>query len=59
MFGPNVTLVSGDHRTDIKGKPMKLVTDDEKRPEDDQDIVIGSDVWLGGGLHCIEGGYDC
>lgn len=55
MFGPNVTLVSGDHRTDIKGRPMKSVTDDEKRPEDDQDIVIGSDVWLGGGCTVLKG----
>lgn len=55
MFGPNVTLVSGDHRTDIKGKPMKSVTDEEKRPEDDQDIIIESDVWLGGGCTVLKG----
>ena len=31
MFGPDVFVVSGDHRIDIKGKPMALVTDQEKR----------------------------
>ena len=44
MFGPNVTIVTGDHRTDILGKYMCLITDKEKRLEDDQDVVIADDV---------------
>ena len=55
MFGPNCSIVSGDHRTDIKGKPMIAVNEDEKRPEDDQDVVIEDDCWLGGGVHRTQG----
>ena len=55
MFGPDCSIVSGDHRTDIKGKPMVAVTEDEKRPEDDQDVVIEDDCWLGGGVHRAQG----
>lgn len=49
MFGPDCSIVSGDHRTDIKGKPMMAVNEDEKRPENDQDVIIEDDCWLGGG----------
>lgn len=30
MFGPNVTIITGNHRTDIKGKRMIEVKDNEK-----------------------------
>ena len=55
MFGPNVLIVSGNHRTDIAGRPMKSIRDDEKRPEDDEDIIIGDDVWIGGGATILKG----
>lgn len=55
MFGPDCSIVSGDHRIDIKGKPMVAVTEDEKRPEDDQDVVIEDDCWLGGGCTVLKG----
>ena len=55
MFGPDCSIVSGDHRTDIKGKPMIAVNEDEKRPEDDQDVVIEDDCWLGGGCTVLKG----
>lgn len=58
MFGPDCSIVSGDHRTDIKGKPMMAVTEDEKRPEDDQDVVIEDDCWLGG-VHRAQGRHGC
>ena len=29
MFGPGVTVVTGDHRTDILDRPMTTVTDNE------------------------------
>lgn len=55
MFGPRITLISGDHRTDIKGKPMRAVTPEEKSPCNDQDIVIGSDVWIGANVTILKG----
>lgn len=46
MFAPNVTLITGSHRTDIVGKYMISVTNEEKLPEDDQDIIFEGDNWV-------------
>jgi len=35
MFGPEVSICGGNHRTDITGRFMSDITDPEKRPEDD------------------------
>lgn len=40
-------MISGNHRIDIPGKYMSEATDAMKRMEDDQDIVIEDDVWIG------------
>lgn len=40
-------MISGNHRIDIPGKYMSEVTDAMKRLEDDQDVVIEDDVWIG------------
>lgn len=59
MFGPNVMIATGNHRTDVVGSYMIDVKD--KRPEDDQDVVIENDVWVGmnaiilKGVHIGEG----
>lgn len=45
-----VTIVTGDHRLDIIGKHMldpNIDEDAEKLPENDEDVVIGNDVWVG------------
>lgn len=55
MFGPAVTIVSGDHRSDIIGKYMNEITDSEKRPEDDLDVVIEDDVWVGTSAIILKG----
>ncbi len=55
MFGPNVTVHSGNHRIDLLGKYMKDITLNEKKPEDDKDILIGNDVWIGGGSIILQG----
>lgn len=57
MFGPHVTIISGDHRIDIKGKPMREVAPDEKLPENDQDVVIGDDVWVGANATILKGAH--
>lgn len=53
MFGPNVTVVAGNHNTAQAGKFMYDIT--EKRPEDDQDVVIEDDVWVGCGAIILKG----
>lgn len=47
MFGPEVTIRGGNHRTDVVGRFMKSIRDEEKRPEDDLGVVIDDDVWVG------------
>lgn len=47
MFGPQVTIRGGNHRTDLVGRFMKDVGDDSKRNCDDLGVVIEDDVWIG------------
>lgn len=46
MIAPQVTMITGSHRIDIEGRPMNSVRDDEKLPENDQDIVLEGDNWI-------------
>lgn len=55
MFGPGVTIVTGNHRTDLVGRTMISVRDDEKRPEDDEDVIIENDVWIGANVTILKG----
>lgn len=55
MAGPNLTIVTGDHRTDVLDKPMMMVGENEKLPENDRDVLIGDDVWLGSGVTLLKG----
>lgn len=53
MFGPSVTIRGGNHRTDVVGEYMIRVT--EKLPENDQDVVIEDDVWIGCNVIILSG----
>lgn len=53
MFGPNVSLVGGDHNTSVIGHFMYDVHD--KRPKDDLPITIEDDVWIGSGVTVLKG----
>lgn len=55
MFGPAVTMITGNHRIDILGKYMIHVKENEKLPENDQDIVIEDDVWIGANAVILKG----
>lgn len=55
MFGPRVTLITGGHRTDIIGRYMSSVGNEEKRPEDDKDIVLEGDNWIGANSTILKG----
>ena len=47
MFGPEVTIRGGNHRTDLIGRFMTDYLLEEKRPSDDQGVIIEDDVWVG------------
>ena len=49
MFGPDVTVITGTHRTALQGRFMITVTDSEKSGEDDADVVFLGDNWIGAG----------
>ena len=55
MFGPHVFMITGGHRTDIKGRYMDEIGNDEKRPEDDRDIVLEGDNWIGANAVILKG----
>ena len=53
MFGPNVTIIGGDHNHNQIGKYMFDV--DVKLPENDKDIIIEDDVWIGTSAIILKG----
>lgn len=53
MFGPNVTISAGGHRIDNINIPMALCK--EKNKEDDKDIIIHNDVWIGANSIILKG----
>jgi len=53
MFGPNVTIMGGDHNTSKIGEYMFDVK--EKLPENDLPIIIEDDVWVGTGVIILKG----
>ena len=62
IFGPNPTIMTGNHRIDIIGKFMIDVTTSEKLPENDASVVIEDDVWCGANVTILKGvtiGHGC
>ena len=53
MFGPNVTIMGGDHNISKIGKYMFDVK--EKLPENDAPVIIEDDVWIGTGVIILKG----
>lgn len=53
MFGPNVMIATGNHRYDVLGRYMIDVKD--KRKEDDEDVIIEDDVWIGMNVIILKG----
>lgn len=53
MFGPNVTIIGGDHNSSTVGKFMYDVHD--KKPGDDLPVVIEDDVWIGCNVVILKG----
>ena len=55
MTGPGVTMITGGHRIDIPGRPMKSIHNNEKLPENDQDIILNGDNWIGANSIILRG----
>ena len=53
VFGPYVTIIGGDHNISVVGSFMYDVA--QKRPEDDLDVIIEDDVWVGTGAVILKG----
>lgn len=53
LFGPNPTIITGDHRIDVIGSAIADVQ--TKLPENDQDVVIEDDVWCGANVTILKG----
>lgn len=53
MFGPNVTIMGGNHNTEVVGRYMYDVK--TKRPDDDLPVVIEEDVWIASGAIILKG----
>lgn len=55
MFGPNVIAITGGHKTDIVGRKMSTNSNNEKLPENDQDIIFEGDNWIGANSTILRG----
>jgi len=53
MFGPKVTIMGGNHNSGVVGAFMFDVKN--KRPGDDEPIVIQDDAWIGAGAFILKG----
>lgn len=53
IIGRHSFLIGGDHRFDIVGKAIKFIHD--KRPQDDADIIIGEECWIGANCIILKG----
>ena len=53
VFGPNPTIITGDHRYDIIGS--YILDNQDKLPENDEPVVIEDDVWCGANVTILKG----
>jgi acetyltransferase-like isoleucine patch superfamily enzyme len=53
MLGPSVVIIGGNHNTAVVGEYMYDVK--EKRPQDDEDVILEDDVWVGSRATILKG----
>ena len=53
IFGPNPTIITGDHRMDVVGK--FIMDSHEKLPKNDAPVIIEDDVWAGANITILKG----
>lgn len=55
LFGPRVMVITGDHRFDIKNKMLYQITDEDKVPGNDKDVIFCGDNWIGANSIILKG----
>lgn len=55
LISPNVTIVTGEHRTDMLGEFMRYVSDEMKTSKNDKEVIIEDDVWIGSNVTIMKG----
>lgn len=59
IFGPHPTIITGDHRTDIIGKYIMDIEDQDKFENGinkyDSPVIIEDDVWCGANVTILKG----
>lgn len=55
MSGPHLTIMTGEHRSDLVGEYMINITNDNKLPQNDRDVIIEDDVWIGSNVTILKG----
>lgn len=53
IFGPNPTIITGDHRIDVIGQ--YIIDSHEKLPGNDAPVIIEDDVWTGANITILKG----
>ena len=53
VFGPAPTIVTGNHRIDVVGK--YIVDSHEKLPDNDKEVIIEDDIWIGANVTILMG----
>lgn len=53
IFGPAPTIVTGNHRIDVVGK--YIADSQEKLAENDKEVIIEDDVWIGANVTILMG----
>lgn len=53
IFGPNPTIITGDHRIDVIGK--FIMDSNDKLPQNDAPVIIEDDVWTGANITILKG----
>lgn len=54
-FGPHVTIRGGNHRYNIPCKFLYDYTLSGKKTEDDEDVIVEDDVWIGTNVTILKG----
>ncbi len=55
LFGPNVTIRGGIHPYYMAGRFIFDISETEKNPDDDADVFIEDDVWIGCNVTILKG----
>ena len=53
IFGPNPTIITGDHRIDFIGR--FIMDSNDKLPENDAPVTVEDDVWAGANITILKG----